>query len=99
MPTNIKFNYLYRDSGNYKQFGNIVLSNLNNIAVDLIEDIVRGNLIDEEFFDAHKWGVPLLLFDTKNEDDHEWHEFERIEMTDEPPFSGLAIEDLLDKIF
>jgi hypothetical protein len=49
MPTNIKFNYLYRDAGNYKQFGNIVLSNLNNIALDLIEDIVRGNLIDGEF--------------------------------------------------
>jgi len=98
MPTNIKFNYLYRDAGNYKQFGNIVLSNLNIIALDLVEDIVRGNLIDGEFFNAHKWGVPPLFFDTKNEDDHEWHEFERIEMTDEPPFSGLAIEDLLDKI-
>jgi len=34
----------------------------------------------------------------KNEDDHEWHEFENIEITEEPPCSGLAIEDLLDRI-
>ena len=98
MPTNIKFNYLYRDAGNYKQFGNIILSNPNNISIDLVTDIIRKNLIDGEFFEAGKWGVPSLFFDTKNEDDHEWHEFENIEITQEPPYSGSAIEDLLDKI-
>ena len=98
MPTNIKFNYLYRDASNYKQFGNIILSNPNNISIDLVTDIVRKNLIDGEFFEAGKWGVPSLFFDTKNEDDHEWHEFENFETTQEPPYSGSAIEDLLDKI-
>lgn len=98
MPTNIKFNYLYRDAGNYKQFGNIILSNPNNISIDLVTDIVRKNLIDGEFFEAGKWGVPSLFFDIKNEDDNKWHEFENVETTQEPPYSGSAIEDLLDKI-
>ena len=70
MHANIKFNYLYRDAGNYKQFGNIILSNPNNISIDLVTDIVRKNLIDGEFFEAGKWGVPSLFFDTKNESDH-----------------------------
>lgn len=98
MPTSIKFNYLYRDASNYKQFGNIILSNPNNISTALITDIVGKNLIDGKFFETIKWGVPPLFFDMKNEDDHEWHEFENIEITEEPPCSGLAIEDLLDRI-
>jgi len=98
MPSNIKFNYIYRDASNYKQYGSIFLSNPNNISVTLIENIIRKNLIDGEFFVANKWGVPPLFFDMKNEDDHEWHEFENIEITEEPPYSGLAIEDLLDRI-
>jgi len=98
MPNNIKFNYLYRDAGNYKQFGDVVLSNPNNISIALITDIVRKNLIDGEFFEAIKWGVPSLFFDTKNEDDHEWHEFENVEITQEPTHLGLAIENLLDRI-
>lgn len=98
MPANVKFNYLYRDASNFKQFGNIIFSNPNNVPVTLITDIITRNLIDGEFFDANKWGVPSLFFDTKNQDDHEWHEFENIEVTEEPPYSNSAIEDLLDKI-
>lgn len=61
-------------------------------------DIISRNLIDGEFFDADKWGVPPLFFDKENEDDHEWHEFESVEIIDEPPYSNVAIENLLDKI-
>jgi len=97
MP-NIKLHYLYRDASNYKQYGSVVLANPNNIAAALVADIISRNLIDGEFFDADKWGVPALFFDKENEDDHEWHEFERVEITEEPPYSNVAIENLLDKI-
>jgi len=97
MP-NIKLNYLYCDAANYKQHGSVVLANPNNIAADLVADIIKRNLIDGEYFDADKWGVPALFFDDKNEEDHDWHEFEGVEITEEPPYSNVAIENLLDKI-
>ena len=97
MP-NIKLHYLYRDASNYKQYGSVVLANPNNIAVALVADIISRNLIDGEFFDADKWGVPAIFFDKENEDDHEWHEFESVEITEEPPYSNVAIENLLGKI-
>jgi len=95
---NIKLNYLYRDASNYKQYGSLVLANPNNIAAALVADIISRNLIDGEFFDVDKWGVPALFFDKENEDDHEWHEFESVEITEEPPYSNVAIENLLGKI-
>jgi len=95
---NIKLNYLYRDASNYKQYGSVVLANPNNIAAALVADIISRNLIDGEFFDADKWGVPPLFFDKENGDDHDWHEFESVEITEEPPYSNVAIENLLDKI-
>lgn len=62
MATDIKFNYLYRDASNYKQFGNVIMSNLNNMCIDLINDIIRRNLIDGEFFNASEWGSSGLIF-------------------------------------
>jgi hypothetical protein len=97
MP-NIKLTYLYRNAANYKQYGSVVLTNSNNISTDLVADIINRNLIDGEYFDADAWGVPPLFFDNKNEDDHNWHEFETVEITKEPPYSNVAIENLLDKI-
>lgn len=69
MP-NIKFNYLYRDASNYKQFGYIVLSNPNNIAINIVREGIISNLIDTEYFFADALGIPSLFFDELNEDDH-----------------------------
>jgi hypothetical protein len=66
--------------------------------VSIIADIIKKSLIDGEYFDANKWGIPSLFFDVKNQDDHEWHEFENIAETEEPPNSNSAVEDLLNVI-
>ncbi|MXN92698.1 hypothetical protein GR160_15825 [Flavobacterium sp. Sd200] len=61
-------------------------------------DIIKKELIDGEFFEAEKWGIPQLFFDKLNQDDHEWHEFQSIEITTEPAYSIMLIEELLNKV-
>ena len=96
---NIKFCYLYRDSGNYKEFGYEIFSNINNIPIQKIEKIIKSNLIDREFFDPVEWGVKQLYkcsFDF--ELDHSWHEFEVLETTSENPTVNIDIERFLNSI-
>lgn len=47
---NIKFNYLYRDAGNYKTFGFVIFANPNSILIEEAEKKFRNSLIDSEFF-------------------------------------------------
>lgn len=84
MP-NIKFNYLYRDGGNYKNFGSIVFINPLNIELSALEDLIRSKLISHHWFYADQWQVPdLHLGSWDNELDHTFHEFEGVEYADEP---------------
>jgi spore germination protein GerM len=69
----------------------------NTIPINKIEMIIKNNLIDGEFFYAEKWKVPILFFENKNSDDHQWHEFYNIEKTDYN-FNADNIETLLDRI-
>jgi hypothetical protein len=83
MP-NIKFNYLYRDAGNYKNFNSIVFNNPQNIELSVLDYWIRSKLISHHWFYVDQWQVPDLHFGTwDNELDHTFHEFESIEYTDE----------------
>lgn len=95
---NIKFNYLYRDASNFKQYGSIIFLNLNNLSIPEIDHIIRNLLIDELFFNHIKFGIPSLFFKDKNDDDHDWHEYENIEMTDEIPTDKRSFEELLKQL-
>ncbi len=87
MP-NIKLSYLYRDSANYKTFGYVVFANPANITLEEIEAQIHAKLIYQQFFYANEWQLPDLFPTTFNPyDDPTWHEFERIELTDEPATS------------
>ena len=81
---NIRFNYLYRDAGNYKEFGEIIFTNQDSKSLKEIELAIRKNLIEGEFFIPEKWNVPRLSFENYlPELDHDYHEFESVEVTDE----------------
>ncbi|AYL98048.1 hypothetical protein [Mucilaginibacter celer] len=83
MP-NIKFNYLYRDASNYKNFNSIIFNNQQNIELSVLDELIRSKLISHHWFYVHEWQVPDLHFNTwNNELDHTFHEFESIEYTDE----------------
>lgn len=91
---NIKFNYLYRDGGNYKNFGSVILSNFNNVDITKVDHYIRHNLIDGEYFSAKNWNIPDLSFEIPNFDDHEFHEFENVEITNDN-LHHMALEEFL----
>lgn len=92
MP-NIKFNYLYRDSANYKKYGSVILSNPNNVEISEIEALIRSKLIDGEWFYANEWGLPELFLDTFDyRVDPTWHEFKSVEYSNEIAPQFISIE-------
>ncbi len=96
MP-NIKFNYLYRDGGNYKNFNSIVFSNPQNIGLSTLEDLIRSKLIFQHWFYADQWQVPDLHFGTwDNELDHTFHEFESVEHTDDVADNGKDLTSFIN---
>jgi len=73
--------YQYRDAGNYKAFGELLIEGEmtpNDLAA------LIPYLYDGEYFIPEEVGIPSLqpkLWDENsgpNEDDHEWHTFENI---------------------
>ena len=92
--SNIKLNYLYRDASNYKNYGSVIFSNTNGIPIKQIELALRNTLIDGEYFIANKWNIPELFFEEYNSDDHEFHEFYSIEITNELE-THFTIEELI----
>jgi len=85
--TNIKLEYLYRDGGNYKNWGEVIFLNSGNRSLSEVENFIEGFLIDSEFFYAEDWGVPDLHFEDfpwDDEIDHDWHQYQKISPTEEP---------------
>ena len=95
MP-NIKFNYLYRDSGNYKKFDAVIFANPTGIDLSILESIIKSKLIYETWFYAEEWKLPEIFTDIIDfRVDPTWHEFERIEYTIEETNISLDLEDFL----
>jgi len=84
MEKNIKFIYLYRDSCNYKNWGEVIFYNKNKITKDCIKKMISENLIDRMFFVASDLNVKDLHFpEIDISIDHDWHEFYDCNYTDE----------------
>jgi len=91
MP-NIKFSYLYRDGGKYKNYGNIIFDNHGRIHINELKMIIQSKLIDHHSFYAKCWGIKELYFKKYDNDlDHGFHEFESLTDTDENANSELSI--------
>lgn len=82
---NIQFNYLYRDGGNYKNYGSVVLANPTGLGLAELTALIRSKLIDQTWFYATHAGIPDLIPNTFNpETDPTWHEFESVEFIAAP---------------
>ncbi|MCA9900739.1 MAG: hypothetical protein H6654_10170 [Ardenticatenaceae bacterium] len=82
MNSYVKFNYLYRDAGNYKSWGELIFSNPDNLDLIDIDIQLRLEFIQEIFFVAHQINVPEIFLYTENslnEDDHCFHEYNSVE--------------------
>ena len=84
--TNILFCYRYRDASNYKLHGEAICSNHSFLLLADIEQQIRACLRDSEFFIAQQVNIEERFFDVLRDDDHPWHEFERVEVTTLAPF-------------
>ena len=93
---NIKFNYLYRDAGNYKVFSEVVFTNKDAKSIQEIEWAIQIDLIEGEFFIPEKWNLPRLRFeDYSSELDHDYHEFESVEVSNENLTESGDISDFI----
>jgi len=98
MP-NIQFNYLYRDSGNYKKYDFEIFDNPDNIELSEIESLIKSKLIWGGWFYAEEWKLPelfLSFFDFKI--DPTWHEFESVEYTEEPANSSVGLDEFMKHV-
>lgn len=99
---NIRVEYLYRDAGNNKNWGDVVFSNKADIGVEELEYQIRELLIDGEFFVAEKAGLPNLYFpDRDDELDHGWHQFHSLGITDDEVSDELGrdMDDFLKSVY
>jgi hypothetical protein len=98
-PLNLKLNYMYRDGANYKQFDSVVFTNPSFITPRKAAQKLKEKLISNEFFIPQDWGLPRLQkYAYDPEIDHEWHEFESFEWTDEDMTHDREISDFLNEI-
>lgn len=88
------FDYMYRDAGNFKAFGTMVL--LGRLEPQ-DKQLVRECLSSEEFFIAEQVGIPPLYqelyqwSDGPTRDDHCWHEFVQFRELPGPPDAPAAM--------
>lgn len=90
--TNVRFVYMYRDASNYKQHGEVILSNETLLTVEEVDKQIHSLLSDGLFFIARQVQVEERFFDVVSEDDHPWHEFVSVEATTDPTFDPVPEE-------
>ena len=98
---NIRFEYLYRDAGNFKNWGQVIFSNPSNIGAEEVATKAVALLIDSTWFVATQADVPDLHFNDYNDQlDHGWHEVHGFELTDELPNDreSRTIEEFLESL-
>jgi hypothetical protein len=95
---NIKFNYLYRDYGNYKTYGFVVFSNPDRVNINVVEVKLAKLLIDSEFFHPSDFKIPFLKhseFEYDPELDHSWNEFISLEETTDETIDNRTINEFI----
>jgi len=98
MP-NIKFNYLYRDGANCKNYSFIIFNNPNKLSIEALLKIIKLKLIDENWFYANQWNLPELYFSGFNPYvDPTWHEFESIEYTEEEAPEEITLTEFISLV-
>lgn len=97
---NIELEYLYRDSGNFKNYGSIVLANKNNLAAEKVDRVLVELLGEDRAFIASRLEVPERFFaDFPYDPDLDWdmHEYYQASDTNLPvnDVQGRDIGDFL----
>ena len=84
-----RISYLYRDAGNYKVHNEAYVA---GVFTDKEKALIRGTLLDGEYFIPCQVGLPEKRFETwDSEADHNWFELMDFETTDEIPAGHYAV--------
>ncbi|MEX1198898.1 MAG: hypothetical protein WEB57_13700 [Pseudohongiellaceae bacterium] len=98
---NVKVHYLYRDAGNFKQFGTVVFSNQQGLPENRIVRDIESCCEEGIYFDVSAVDLPPLYFEVYNPAlDHDWHELESIELCSEAADDdkGRDIGDFINRL-
>lgn len=102
---NIKFNYLYRDGGNFKSWGEVIFSNPEKMTVNEIEIELLNAFVPDNQFIASQIAIPeKFLFEngkfTNCDHCFHEHEFDCVEICQENSVddSEFSISDFLKKV-
>lgn len=98
---NIRFEYLYRDAGNFKKWYDIVFSNIDNITSEAATKEICKYLDEGLYFKVEDIEVNDLHFDEFNPLlDHDWHEFHSCTETedDETDIQHRDIKTIISKL-
>jgi hypothetical protein len=83
---NVMLEYLYRDGANYKNWGNIILSNDEGLQLDAVSKLLQGAFLPDGLFIAAQIRLPELFLTEEypiSPDDHCFHEFYSVRATSE----------------
>jgi len=93
----IRFNYLHRNSGNWKKFGSKLFSNPEQLTIEEIEQKIRQNLIDQAYFYPDQVGIKKFKFH-RYLDEYSWYEFESVEILENNEPRKKVIKPISDFI-
>jgi hypothetical protein len=88
----IKFNYLYRDGGNFKSWGEVIFSNPEQLTLDEIATKLSDAFLPDKLFIASQISIPekFMFANGKfTEYDHCFHEFDCVGICQENPTDDL----------
>ncbi|MCX2836753.1 hypothetical protein OQ279_01200 [Salinimicrobium sp. MT39] len=93
----ISFQYLHRDEGNYKTFGEIIFGNDEDLSPEKAEETLRKKLIDTTYFYPLPNGIPLFQEHTGYIYFSDWYEFQKFSRTNEKPTDPRSLSTFLSQ--
>lgn len=95
---NSRFLYLYRDAGNWKNYGEVVF---DGASTESLKERLVATLATDDLFIAEQVRVPDLSFEDwpDEADDHFWHEFFAFEETGDAATDehGRSIQNFVEE--
>ncbi|MBI5352084.1 MAG: hypothetical protein HZB50_05555 [Chloroflexi bacterium] len=100
---NIKFNYLYRDGGNFKSWGEVVFANPQQLTLGEIDAKLIDAFLPDKLFIANQISIPEKFSFANGictKYDHCYHEYDSTEISQENPTdtSERSITDFLKAV-
>jgi hypothetical protein len=92
----VRLEYMVRDEGNYKDFGEIVFLNDFELGLGEIHDILSKKCFEDNYFLPSEWGISRL--DTGCDCWESWHEYLGIRTAEEHSSPEMKLSEFIHNI-